>query len=449
MPKKTELLYLKRGDITIGERFRKDYGDLEELADSLKEHGIIQPVSVDSDKVLLAGGRRMAAAKMANLVDIPVQMIYDTDEVSSRELELLENIQRKDMTWQERCSLIAAIDKLHIAKHGENWSGRKTADIVGRSVGGVNRQLQLASAMEHIPQLSKCTTEDEAFRKLKKLEEQVVVAHMRKQQDAAIEAMVDEAENKEGAQNLVNPAVAYASDHYQIGDAFAGLDELYEMRTNGHGIVNLFEVDPPYGIDLADVKKRKEGNTGDLDKYEEVERADYPAFLEKLTDYLYQTAAENAWCIFWFGSEWYSEVFQALTRAGWSVDKIPAVWIKGEADSSGAGQTASPKTYLGRAYEPFFIAQKGKPIIAKEGRTNVFPFKPVAAARKYHPTQRPVELMDEILQTFTFPGQIICSPFLGSGVTLRSAYRNNLNGFGWELNSHMKDQFLLSLDEDK
>jgi len=460
---KTELKKLRRGDINIGKRFRQDYGDMEDFAEGIKLHGIIQPVTVDQDLNLLAGGRRMQAAKMANLQWIPALVRLDTGDLDALEIELIENVQRKNMTWQETSKLVEAIDELHKKKNGTSWSGRKTAEVIGRSFGGVNRQLQLAKAIQYIPELAKCTTEDEAFRKLKKLEEKVLVNEMRKQQDAALGDMANtefdlgksidailEQKLEDGKPSL-STAIRFAKDHYCIGDAFDGLDEVIRLKQemNSPGIVSLMEIDPPYGIDLATQKKRADGNTEDLEKYHEIPRAEYQSFLTRVTTRAYNAAGPDCWCIFWFGPEWYAEVRGALEFAGWAVDSIPGIWTKGSEGTSGSGQTASPKTYLGRAYEPFFIAAKGKPMINTEGRTNVFPFKPVAAAKKYHPTQRPVELMDELLATFTFPGQIICVPFLGSGVTLRSAYRNALNGFGWELNSHHKDQFLLSLEEDQ
>jgi ParB/RepB/Spo0J family partition protein len=436
---------------------------MEDFAEGIKLHGIIQPVTVDQDMNLLAGGRRMQAAKMLNLQWVPALVRHNTGELDALEIELIENVQRKNLAWQETATLVEAIDELHKTKNGTSWSGRKTAEVIGRSFGGVNRQLQLAKAIQYIPELAKCTTEDEAFRKLKRLEEKVLISEMRKQQDKALGQMSGTESNLGNSidaileQNLhdekptLATAIQFAKDHYCIGDAFDGLEELIAIheKSNSTGIVSLFEVDPPYAIDLAEQKQRAKGNTEDLEKYHEIPREKYEVFLHRLADTIYTAAGDNCWCVFWFGPEWYAEVYRALTATGWAVDKIPGIWTKGAENTSGSGQTASPKTYLGRAYETFFIASKGKPMIAKEGRTNVFPFKPVPAARKYHPTQRPVELMDEILSTFTFPGQIICSPFLGSGVTLRSAYRNALNGFGWELNSHHKDQFLLSLEEDQ
>jgi len=56
--------------------------------------------------------------------------------------------------------------------------------------------------------------------------------------------------------------------------------------------------------------------------------------------------------------------------------------------------------------------------------------------------------MEELLDTFTFPGAIALIPFLGSGVMLRACYQKGIKGFGWELTEVLRDQFLLKVEED-
>ena len=79
---------------------------LEELAESIREHGVFTPILVkemDSNYVLIAGERRLRAAKMANLERIPAIIKEFTDE-QMMEISLLENIQREDLTTIEEAS---------------------------------------------------------------------------------------------------------------------------------------------------------------------------------------------------------------------------------------------------------------------------------------------------------------------------------------------------------
>ena len=82
-----------------------DKNKLEELADSIKEHGILQPLVVsklkDDDFQLIAGERRLNAAKIAGLSHVPV-IIRDSSEQEKLELALVENLQRDNLNPIER-----------------------------------------------------------------------------------------------------------------------------------------------------------------------------------------------------------------------------------------------------------------------------------------------------------------------------------------------------------
>ena len=77
---------------------------LEELAESIKEYGVIQPIVVskqDGYYAIVAGERRWRAAKLAGLEEIPA-IIRDDDEQTNKEIALIENIQREDLNPYEK-----------------------------------------------------------------------------------------------------------------------------------------------------------------------------------------------------------------------------------------------------------------------------------------------------------------------------------------------------------
>ena len=57
--------------------------------------------------------------------------------------------------------------------------------------------------------------------------------------------------------------------------------------------------------------------------------------------------------------------------------------------------------------------------------------------------------MLEILDLCTYSGAIVCSPFLGSGVTLRAAYKRDMTGYGWDLSENNKKLFINKVVADK
>lgn len=99
-----------------------DEEKLQELSDSIKEHGLLQPIVVidngDGTYTLIAGERRLRAHKLANLDEIKA-IIVDEDEFRLRELALIENIQRDDLNIIELAFCYAQLINEHSITHEE------------------------------------------------------------------------------------------------------------------------------------------------------------------------------------------------------------------------------------------------------------------------------------------------------------------------------------------
>ena len=88
-------------DIIVRKRIRKDMGDIEGLAESLKHYGQITPIVISKRNLLIAGGRRLAAAKQLGWRTINAVISESADELTRLELEVEENVQRRDFTMEE------------------------------------------------------------------------------------------------------------------------------------------------------------------------------------------------------------------------------------------------------------------------------------------------------------------------------------------------------------
>lgn len=95
-------MILKIKDIKIGQRVRDEYGDMQALADSIREHGLLHPIVVDFDYNLIAGCRRLLACERIGKKEIEAKVLKDISEKELRVLELEENIRRKDLTELEK-----------------------------------------------------------------------------------------------------------------------------------------------------------------------------------------------------------------------------------------------------------------------------------------------------------------------------------------------------------
>lgn len=406
------------GEIKEGERFRVDLGDLADLMASIKERGLLHPISIDQSYVLVAGGRRLAACRELGLEKVPCVIHSLEGELDLREIELLENVVRKDLTWPERARLEQAIYTLKKDKD-PTWTKTQQAELMGGSRGASARRLEMADVLDAIPELAECKTEDEAYKKYKRLEEDIIREQL----------------SKSASANVKNMALK-AKASYNIGDAFEGIKKVKA------GVINFAEVDPPYAVDLERRKSRNQ-DTEQIERYNEVDDDKYLDFVLDMAREVYRVLYKDSFAVWWFGPSWQEPVRQMLELAGFKVNDIPAIWTKGS-----VGQTASPDTTLGSSYEPFFICRKGSPKLAKPGRSNVFHFSPVAPQKKIHPTERPIEMMLEIMDTFTYPGGSVIVPFLGSGVTMRAAYLRHNNGFGWDFDPITKRRFIGEVQRD-
>lgn len=439
MSKKNKMKYVALSDIIIGERFRKDYGDMDDFMESIREKGIVQPITLNSNLELQAGGRRCEAAKRLEMAEIPALIREDQGDIDDREVELIENIHRKDFTWQERAALTEEIDSLY-KKNNQDWSMRKTAKLIDKSLAGVSRDITLSKAIKGIPELAKCATADEALKTIRNLEASAIQTELRNRQRQMMDEPQAETEEPGHAMSVdagVRNALRMADNSYMIGDVFTGMQGL---RDNGN--IEFIECDPPYGIDLNAVKSGGDDPSSTVRGYNEIDAGEYTDFLSRIAAELYRVAHKDCWMVFWYGPTWHAEVLQALRAAGWAVDDIPAIWVKG------VGQTKQPDTNLARTYEPFFVCRKGRPVLAKRARANTFMFSPVAPTKKYHPTQRPVDMIEEIINTFIAGRAQVFVPFLGSGATLRSCFNLGHKAFGFDLNGQYKDQFMLAVEED-
>ena len=100
------------GDITVKKRIRKENSGIEELADSMRTYGLLNPIVIDGDYVLIAGFRRFQAAKKLGWKNIPASIVQAEGKIKHMELELEENVRRCDFTEQELLDGYAALEKL-------------------------------------------------------------------------------------------------------------------------------------------------------------------------------------------------------------------------------------------------------------------------------------------------------------------------------------------------
>ncbi len=127
-----------------------DEGALHELAASIREHGVLQPILVrplgENRFQLIAGERRWRASREAGQATIPA-LVEEIDDDTALEIAIIENLQREDLNPLEEAQMF---DRM-VHEHG--YSIRKLADKLGKDKGYLENRLRLADAPEEIREL--------------------------------------------------------------------------------------------------------------------------------------------------------------------------------------------------------------------------------------------------------------------------------------------------------
>ncbi|HYN64322.1 MAG TPA: ParB/RepB/Spo0J family partition protein [Candidatus Limnocylindrales bacterium] len=129
-------------------RLSYEEDSLTELADSIREHGVLQPIlvrPVGSQYELIAGERRWRASRLAQRESIPA-IVAEFDDETALEVSIIENLQREDVSPLEEAAMFRKMTEL-------GYSVRQLAQKIGKDKGYVENRMRLADAPPEIREL--------------------------------------------------------------------------------------------------------------------------------------------------------------------------------------------------------------------------------------------------------------------------------------------------------
>lgn len=409
------LFYIDPAKVKVREelpRVRKDLGEIEAMINSIKNFGQIQPIVVNRDMELIAGGRRLAACLMGGL---EVRACYSDaiDPIKMRELELEENVQRKALTPAEEAFAVKELHELKQKLYGEAQSGRKggwtlddTANLIGKTRGSVIEDLFLAEVVQAFPNLAECKTKSDIKKAAKGIQKTVEQVKSIKKYEDLIKAN--------------NKLILINKDFRE------------HIKGIGDNTVDLILTDPPYGIDIFENAIGIGGETGGDNttagfKYEDGE--DYAKELLKVfAKESYRVTKDKAHAYVFCAPSHFWWLKEEMSNAGWLVRERPIVWIKRE-----TGQCNQPSMWPASAYEFVLFARKTNSSLVLEGKVDWIQCDPVLPSERVHQAEKPVELIKELLSRTSLPGEVVYDPFMGSGSTAKAAMEMSLLFIGCEL----------------
>lgn len=398
--KKTTQSTIALSSIVIEDRFRKDYGDsgkkaedhesFEALKKSIEENGLISPVCVVAMKEgkyrLIAGGRRMRAVTELGWKEVPCHIFpIGTSHIDERILELLENTDRKSLSWLEESQAIAEIDKLMKEKHGavkrgskientdgsKKWSTEDTSKLVGMSERSVNRNIQIAEAAQVFPkEIAVAKSRDEALAKLERIKA-----------ESGVPLLSEEDKEDENVTKLKKSIKTLVWRKEKFEDA---QDKLKVWKPNL--VLLTRRLDPEQEEVVEDI------TGGDCWIISMMEPSDLRAFV--LTP----------------------------ARVGVSPDRLQ------------------------ENIKEFWYAKKGKPQLNKKGRSAVFQFKNVPSGIRITDTELPIEFWQELIETFVGKDGRVLVPFCEEGNMLLAGVNLGVRIFGFSQSDELYDSYCKKVD---
>lgn len=469
------------------DRFRESYTGIEELAESIEELGLIQPLVVESveDKiVLVAGGRRTKACQylFANgrairgleVGQVPVVLApaSEGDELSRAMLEYTENEDRVDFDWKEKCKAIARIHKLNLTKShlvAENWTMKQTGRLLNLSAGNVhycvNLSLLLKDSKHPIQQAESLS---DAFRILLQLKEDETKAKDANRSVADVAAANDLLSTvlTEAVQPVVHSTSASEEPATEtkcvacegtgkssaghacpickggnveafVGDVvkvplskilYLGDSEDLIRKLPDESVDHILS-DPPYAIDMDHLDQgNPHGGMNDIDRIRETHDVEENLkLLDRIFPELYRVLRKHSFCCLFYDNVHWEFLSKKATSLGFKVQRWPLVWVK---TSTCMNQCASFN--FTKATEFVLVLRKGNATLACQQPTNSFPC-PTPDKRQFdHPFAKPPDLLSWILRAFALPGQTILDPFCGSATAIYAAGQMGLRPIGFE-----------------
>lgn len=376
------------------ERQRRELANIDELAESIHRIGLINPIVITAEGVLVAGERRLTACRQIGWTSIPVQFTTDLSDYELQTIELEENIKRVDLPWQDQCLAIARFHKLK-SGHEENWSQEQTANALGLGQNTVSKHLAVANEIEAGNE--KVSTADKFS-----VAHNVVERNNERRKTSAIAA----ADSAIGAALGIEVKIPERPVVPIFNLDFHEWQESY----NGPKF-NLIHCDFPYGINVADAPRQ---NSAIVDHYDD--SADvYWSLCERLAFAMDNIIAESAHLIFWFSMEKYQQTKEWLEVCGWQVNPFPLIWHK----SDNAGVAPDPQRGPRRTYETAFFCIRGDRKLTQAGtRSNSFAH-PGNRNDAIHVSEKPIPMLRHFLAMVCDEYSTLFDPTCGSGNALK------------------------------
>lgn len=454
-------------DIVVEGRIREELHDVEKLAESIRDNGLLQPILVEWSKTeghyyLRNGGRRytaytlLASNKVPNAnpdeyKHIPVRVFDEMSAHQRIKIELEENLRREGMTWIEK---VKGIVKYHKAAKraalldGEKWSQQETGDLLNLDQASVSvaftvyeqiqagnqKVIEAESTAEALKVIASSKLDEAQAEQMRRInlkrtassQVQSTATSMDTQGQVTPLARISPsiistagAKTPETVVDKIQFTKEQIADFYHQGDCLELLPRLAAQQTINHIIC-----DPPYGIDMDNLVMEGVERIADTHTVEG-NLALLPAFLEVA----FKTIANDGFLCMWYDLDHHEKIHSWATKIGWRVQRWPLVWCK-----TTPCRNSQAQYNITKSTEVCYFMRRSEESILKSKQSRNYILAPSVATND-HPFVKPSELWEYLISSVSSSGQTVLDPFAGNGSSLASIFQLGRTPIGCEVDS--------------
>lgn len=393
------------------DRQRKEFSGIPELAESIRQFGLLHPIVITPEGVLVAGERRLIAHEELGLTHILVQFTNELPREELEAIELEENVKRKSLTWKEEVNAIARIHVLKQLKDPE-WLMSDTVNLLSSSAAAISRALTVQEFIDAEEPLvlqadNLVTAYNICLRKKQRAEEESEA-----DVDSAIDNLFSKpiSVNPMAAARSKEPTLPVSAEQPAVPYQLADFREWVKQPWAGPKF-NFLHCDFPYGINYD---KHNGGATGLLGGYEDTPEL-YQQCLAALANCMADRIADSAHLMFWLSAR--LEIVQAsklaLEAMGWKINPVPLIWHR----SDNSGVLPDPQRGPRQVYEICLFGSRGDRKIV-QAVSNLFAHP---KTKEVHASEKPRAMLQHFFRMFVDESTVMLDPTMGSGNAILAA----------------------------
>lgn len=440
--------------ILVEDRLRRDMGEVAELAESIRDNGLLHPPVVEKlasnsefSYRLLAGGRRMAALTLLKFDNVPITVFDELTPDQRIIVEVEENIRRKDMTWVEE---LEGIVKFHKAKSrasaldGEKWTQSMTGKLLNMEQAQVSTALKVYDAIKAGNERVKQATnmfeavkilfqerldegQKEQLRRiqLKRAEQAAAVSNQGTTlaskpilESVLLKNETNKSKNPTSGKVLLTPESV--ASFYHHGSALELLPLLAKNT-----VINHIITDPPYGIDMVNLDEASFPGVSRIAETHQVEPN--LRLIKDFIDISFDCIAEDGFMCMWYDLDHHEKIKEWAEKRGWKVCRWPFLWLK-----TTPCRNSQAQYNITKASETCYLFRRSEKSILKQKRSNNYLLAGSVATNE-HPFVKPHEIWKWLIEAVSLEGQTIFDGFAGQGSCLSASFKLSRDPIGVEI----------------